>query len=727
MDAKKLKETCIESCNQLYNYFTENRKNDYGLVVNEVLNYDILSDGYVTLHTENKVLDATGTKLVINGKSYDESDVNFEYFDGIHKTVTIRPSTEIFNTLLTSKNTASSLKYEAKIQLTTDLKWLIKRTRSYYESFGDMIGYPKTEPHFERGEYEFPKGVEPSSQQEDIVDTVLNSKMSYVWGAPGTGKTQYVLATAILAYIRKNKRVAVLAPTNNSLEQVLRGLLKILQREDPEGNVINLDKDVLRIGIATKEFVEEYPSICERKGISKEIKNKDETIRLLRDVLYEKSAEMLKPSFDQLDMLIPQMKEANVFQRRRLMNQIDPYFHEIKSILELGAKFSDIADSIDEYDIERKFTTLKSYLYDRPRPASELVQFRDWDLNKVIDELKELLEERDELDSQSTQARATSAKIIAMTPQTMMGRFGPEGIGGMNKIDVDHIFVDEVGYCNAINILPLFAYGVPITLLGDHMQLPPVCEVDEDILMKAATLGDVGDTEDKLHNLRYVFMWSQSAIHVEDYLANDLDQVMIRYYCDADPFYDLMKRKDLTISYRFGNNLAEILDKKVYNIGIKGVSRDPLEIVCIDARCTGRIDRVNIEEATAIKKYIDKEGLVEGEYIILTPYKKQMRAIGNLCPDKKDDVTVVHRSQGREWDTVILSVADNGDAITRSATGNPLIYTTSKEQHGLRVINTAVSRAKKKLVLVCDKNFWINQEGELIGMIAENADMTISF
>lgn len=727
MDAQKLKETCIESCDQLYNYFTENRRNDYGLIVNEVLNYDILSDGYVTLHTENKVLDATGSKLVINGRTYDESEINFEYFDGIHKTVTIRPSAEIFDAFLTANNKNFSLKDKAKIQLTTDLKWLIKRTRSYYESFGDMIGYPKIEPHFERGEYEFPKGVEPSSQQEDIVDTVLNSKMSYIWGAPGTGKTQYVLATAILAYIRKNKRVAVLAPTNNSLEQVLRGLLKILQNEDPDGKVIDLNKDVLRIGIATKEFIEEYPSICERKGISKEIENKEQTIRLLRDVLYEKSSEMLKPSFDQLDMLIPQMDKANAYQKRQLMDQIDPYLDEIKGVLKIGAKFIDIADSIDEYDIVRKVASIRSYLYDRPRPASELVEFRDWDLTKVVDELNILLEEKDELDSQSTQARATSAKIIAMTPQTMMGRFGPEGIGGMHKIDIDHIFVDEVGYCCAINILPLFAYGVPITMLGDHMQLPPVCEVDEDILMKAATLGETGDTNDKLHNMRYAFMWGQSAIHVEGYLANDLNHVMATYFCDAEPFYDVMKRKDLTISYRFGNNLAEILDKMVYNIGIAGVSRDPLEIVCIDVRCNDRVDRANKSEATAIKKYIEKEGLEEGEYIVLTPYKKQMRAIGELCIDIKDDITVVHRSQGREWDTVILSIADNGEAISRSSTGNPLIFTTSKGQHGLKVINTAVSRAKKKLVLVCDKNFWTKQDDELIGMIAENADMTISF
>ena len=97
-----------------------------------------------------------------------------------------------------------------------------------------MIDYPKFKPELGIGAYEFPKNLTPSKEQDLAMKTILESKLTYVWGAPGTDKTQFVLATAIMAYLRKGKRVAVFAPTNNSLEQVLRGLLKIIEKEDPK-------------------------------------------------------------------------------------------------------------------------------------------------------------------------------------------------------------------------------------------------------------------------------------------------------------------------------------------------------------------------------------------------------------------------------------------------------------------------------------------------------------
>ena len=73
----------------------------------------------------------------------------------------------------------------------------------------------------------------------------------------------------------------------------------------------------------------------------------------------------------------------------------------------------------------------------------------------------------------------------------------------------------------------------------------------------------------------------------------------------------------------------------------------------------------------------------------------------------------VHGSQGREWDTVILSVADNGIA-SRDV---PLRFTSSQTPIGMKVVNTAVSRAKRRLIVVCDRGFWTSRKDELIGGI----------
>ena len=66
----------------------------------------------------------------------------------------------------------------------------------------------------------------------------------------------------------------------------------------------------------------------------------------------------------------------------------------------------------------------------------------------------------------------------------------------------------------------------------------------------------------------------------------------------------------------------------------------------------------------------------------------------------------VHRSQGREWDTVIISIRDNE---CTSASLRLTFTSTVKTLDGARVINTAVSRAKKRLVIVCDTDFWMNR------------------
>ena len=82
----------------------------------------------------------------------------------------------------------------------------------------------------------------------------------------------------------------------------------------------------------------------------------------------------------------------------------------------------------------------------------------------------------------------------------------------------------------------------------------------------------------------------------------------------------------------------------------------------------------------------------------------------------RDCVMTVHASQGREWDTVVFSVADNG-VVSRDV---PFRFTSSETEVGRRLVNTAVSRAKRRLVLVCDRDHWMQKEGELIGgLLAE--------
>jgi ATP-dependent exoDNAse (exonuclease V) alpha subunit len=61
----------------------------------------------------------------------------------------------------------------------------------------------------------------------------------------------------------------------------------------------------------------------------------------------------------------------------------------------------------------------------------------------------------------------------------------------------------------------------------------------------------------------------------------------------------------------------------------------------------------------------------------------------------------VHRSQGREWDTVFFSASDTG----RLAGNGPFLADTSCHK-GKLVVNTAISRSKKYLRFFFDRQFW---------------------
>jgi hypothetical protein len=324
--------------------------------------------------------------------------------------------------------------------------------------------------------------------------------------------------------------------------------------------------------------------------------------------------------------------------------------------------------------------------------------------------------------------KVKTARLLAMTPQTLMGRFSPveDPDSGLSLLSVDHIFIDEVGYCNVLQALPLFAFGAPVTMLGDHMQLPPVCEMDDLEMVDANIAFLEGDENDPAYAYRFTFMWSQPAIFAERYLTGTIEDAIRDFNGRPGLPFGVTERRDLTESHRFGPNLGKILDECIYKNGVTGVSASPLEIVCVDVRCPVKRDRTNEAEAAAVARYLSKYP-PEGSFAVLAPYKKQVKALWRLLPGIKDQIMNVHQSQGLEWDTVILSVCDEGSEIPTNS-GNLLQFTsTVSSKMGPRIINTAVSRAKKRLVLVCDRTFWTNRKGELVGRMAADADVLIEW
>ena len=179
---------------------------------------------------------------------------------------------------------------ENNVQVIHDFKFLIIRIKEYLSRYGDLLHFPD-KGSMSESDIEIKARMNPSDSQIAAIKSCLTEPSSYVWGAPGTGKTQFVLANSIFNDIKNGKKVAVFAPTNVSVEQVLYGLIAEIKQNPEFSKVIDLDKDVLRIGCPTIDFAINFPNMCERKALVKNKKVFKRTIEALEETKNEMVAD----------------------------------------------------------------------------------------------------------------------------------------------------------------------------------------------------------------------------------------------------------------------------------------------------------------------------------------------------------------------------------------------------------------------------------------------------
>ena len=495
----------------------------------------------------------------------------------------------------------------------------------------------------------------------------------------------------------RGKRVLIVAPTNNAVEQVLRGVIKTIESNPEAKRYIDINKDIIRMGLATAGFFEDYPKICERKNTAAEVGKLKDEIQLIESLLKERSIEALRPIIDEIINLIHKREEANFISKRGIERNLKSEIGKLKEKLSCYPEFQFLMDQTNEVNISSDIYRIRDRLYNRDVPVLSNQKYAKLSDSQLRDRIDKCNKEIKELKEYQSTARMGSSKIIGMTPHKLM-QYSDKFFGDDPSIHIDHVFVDEAGYANMIQMLPIFMIGSPVTFLGDHKQLAPVFQLDK---------GDVKTWYNRKDSfMHYVSMWAMPAIYSEFALSGDFDKITKSYLNMKEPEFEITDTANLTASHRFGKNLASILDRCIYQNGITGHDGAPLEITIIDAPCEEE-GEANLPEVNAIKDYILANKTRLKDFAVLTPYRAQVDALNNsLGKEYSNNIMTIHKSQGREWDTVIISVRDN-EFTSKSVR---LTFTsTVKNIDGARVINTAVSRAKKNLVIVCDIDFWTNR------------------
>lgn len=650
---------------------------------------------------------------------------------------------------------------ENQLEVISDLKFLVRNVRDWFLRNGHQLAFPAPAP----GVASAFKPVLPLNEdQTHAVNTVLSRPYCYIWGPPGTGKTRHVLAQAVIHYVRQGQMVAVLAPTNDALEAILRPLLEICQKlaDSPELSATERDnlkrERFLRVGSPSRGFAADFPEVCEVQGIQRQIAAAERQLELLKKVITYRRGQNALNSITallrEIDALRQSLshRDALLVQHARDRSEIARLEGQLKSPISKLRRWIGDGNQQMKTLIAEKLTTLENlarnlgdsenaielHLAKIQRVTTgsqpidnEIQQLNFANLNDVQARLNDIrgrtfqyLAVRVTLDQEytgfdvkalearlaaqeseiarlrrtTTEERLQHVNLIGMTLDGFIGRFRE------NCPVFNHAFLDEAAYAPLIKGLTLFRRNTPVTFLGDHMQLPPVCE------MKKVDL--------KRPENKPVRRWSASSLFVNLIFDSDSPAEALEVVATSTT-----PKTDCTLkrTHRFGSNLAEILDRLIYRFGFTSADDSKeqitLRVISVPTAQEGS-GRANLDECLAIQNLLEETQF--SSYAILAPYRDQIALLGQHLPEQRQNnlILTVHKSQGREWDTVIFSATD-------IAWRRPYYTDTAQpESVGRLVLNTAVSRTKKELVLVCDVDYWHqrhDRDRQLLSQLAEGA------
>lgn len=716
----------------------------------------------------------------IDGVSYPGAQINPTEYDRKAMVLTVHPQMRSLSKMLSETP-------PEKVQIFSDLRFLVDRVRVWYTSFGETIQLPPRPRQVYSSDY---YGSPPTPEQKEAITGVLSAPFSYVWGAPGTGKTRCVLANCVLKTLLADKasRILLIAPTNNAVEQMLFGLIPILLEAG-----IKQDQ-ILRLGLPSSKFAAMYSFSCESQVTGKiitSLKAEKKDIEKYLSFTAFKSAfndfscklpsilERAQEVYTQRTILIREislrrsdllsLESSSILLQRKTTQLVESIHLQERSIASFGNKLRKLfhlpAYAQAQYNLELSYNTLAEYqselnglssrisaaslhiaditeqaekkraeleeiksnlveasrFYGPLRSVIRTLDIADTDnarleLSCVLDKMAAIISDRQpayaKYDGQAAsewqarlrdiEARLGSLssdeehkfdgkRVVAATIDRYIKDFSPDHCIGFIPT---RIFMDEAAYCSLIKGATLFASHVPVTFLGDHMQLPPVCEMNDENFRAEESFP--------------VFLWAQSAIYLDSIFHKSIYRMCDEYLSGDKPDCVDMVKFDLSETHRFGKAVSSVLASTIYSGDFRSVGSVGTEIIVLDAPFSssdGR--RTSISECKAIKDYIEENA--PGDFAVLTPYRKQLVSLASFMPQaaKSGRIMTVHASQGQEYDTIILSVVDTSD----------MYFTDSNQSKGKRVINTAISRARKRLVIACDQEFWSSREDQLISKL----------
>ncbi|MCM1224911.1 MAG: AAA domain-containing protein [Lachnospiraceae bacterium] len=551
-----------------------------------------------------------------------------------------------------------------------------------------------------------------NASQKTAVEAALTHQVSFIQGPPGTGKTQTILN--IIANLLITGKTILVVSNNNS---AVKNVAEKLEGED-------LGFVVAQLGSVQnkKEFINNQPpfpdmrswildkpdsiiqqvqkSLCTvSQGFEGQLRQahlKSEYNALLKETTYNNLRETNAPTVDWLDS-IPSAQLINLLNLYKIKtsnakkpgfwiriqyafkfgwkcfsflngNAVDvigelerAYYFSRKT--ELETELSSIADNLQSIDINQSLKTLRSsslqILKDTlaNRYAKRANKRNTFAIKDIKPRTKEFLKEYPVVLSTTYSAKNCISKDMVF----------------------DYMIMDEASQVDIKTGALALSCAMNAVIVGDDKQLPNVVGQEEKRALNAIlTTYNV----DEAYN---------AATH--SFLQSCLE---------------VFKEAPVTLlheHYRCHPKIIEFCNQCFYNGELVVMTTDKGEDEVLQVVRTPKgnhaRERLNQREIDVISQEVMPKIAKRGNFGIITPYCVQARHLNDIL-GLKDIASTVHKYQGRECDTIIISTVDNAP---------------TKFSDDANLLNVAISRAKSRLCVVTNGNE-IPQNSYLAQLIA---------
>ncbi|MDE6313932.1 MAG: AAA family ATPase [Lachnospiraceae bacterium] len=548
----------------------------------------------------------------------------------------------------------------------------------------------------------FPFGCNKS--QYRAVKNALQNQISVIQGPPGTGKTQTIL-NIIANILMQGKTVQIVSNNNAAIENVYEKL------SSPK---YNLEFLVASLGNVEnkKRFIENqdntYPKfsdwLMQESGLNslEEVRKKSEQL----GVIFEKQERLacLKQELAQLELeqkyFEKYLSETNVnIDSIRIGKKISS-----KQFMELWQKCQGLSESnkklgfvfrlksiflygISDWtfykqDISKIITAFQGLFlkYKRMEIMEEINVITEYFHNVNVNLLNDMCNQSMAI-LKDTLARRYGKKVkrtrfseddlwknsqaVLMEYPVVLSTTFSSRTSLNSSVEYDYLIMDEASQVDIATGALALSCAKNAVIVGDTKQLPNV--VKEEVKKRSGAIFQ-GFNISKGYQFTKSFL--QSVLDV----IPDVTQVLLREH------------------YRCHPKIINFCNQKFYNGELIIMTDDSGEENVLMAMKTvvGNHEREHYSQRQidVIKnEVLSNLQPKRNEIGIITPYKNQVQAMKKQL--EGIDVSTVHKFQGREKDTIIISTVD--DEISDFA-DDPYL------------LNVAVSRAKKKLILVVSGN-----------------------